>query len=198
MFLTNVNSVLMDLGVENKDCHPDLKRGKEFRMLKPGGGAVSIEEAMFLVGVTWVTRPDFVLELGTSQGTSALVLSAACKDIGKGFVHTVDIAKDAPMTRFIAEKYELPLNYVLDTNSLDYLEKFVPVVGKQYLVFSDTDIPIRPREVKTVIDKFPLGTIIVVHDTSDKHPFGPMNLAKHIDRPIVELPSPRGISILRV
>ena len=198
MFLKNVESVLSDLGVERKDCHSELAGGHEYRMLKPGGGAVSIEEAMFLVGCVWVSRPDFVLELGTSQGTSALVLAAACKDLGKGFVHTVDLAKDAPMTRFIAQKYELPLNYILDTNSMTYLENFVPNIKQRHLVFSDTDIPLRPLEVNMVIDKFPKGTVIVVHDTADAHPFGPMKLAEKVNRPIVELPSPRGISILKV
>ena len=191
-----LNQVIADLGCENKDCHTNLPRGSEYRMLKPGGGAVSVEEAMFLAGVVWVTRPDVVIELGTSMGTSALILAAACKGLGKGSVMTIDIAKDKPLTRLIADKYELPLKYILETNSMDFLKEFAPY-KQQYLVFSDTDIPLRPQEVNLVIEKFPKGTVIVVHDTSDLHPFGPMKLASHVSRPIVELPSPRGISILR-
>lgn len=199
MFLQNVQAVLNELGIFKDDCHSNLKRGKEYRMLKPGGGAVSIEEAMFLVGTVWVTRPDAVIELGTSMGVSALVLAAACKDLGKGEVITVDLATDPPITRLIAEKYNLPLKYVCQTNSLDYLPTFIPISIKQYLVFSDTDIPVRHLEVQHVIDNFPKGTVIVVHDTSDKHPFGPMKLKEKITTlPIVELPSPRGISILTV
>lgn len=198
MFLKNVDAVLSELGIFKDDCHSNLSRGKEYRMLKPGGGAVSIEEAMFLVGTIWVTRPHAVIELGTSMGVSALVLAAACKDLGMGEVVTVDLAKDAPITRLIAEKYNLPIKYVCETNSLDYLPKFIPITGKQYLVFSDTDIPVRHLEVQYVIDNFPKGTVVVVHDTSDKHPFGPMKLKEKINHPIVELPSPRGISILRV
>jgi hypothetical protein len=196
-YLKNLDAVLTDLGVDDKDCHPTLPRGKEYRMVKPGGGAVSIEEAMFLAGTIWGTRPDVIIELGTSQGCSALVMAAACKDLGKGHVITVDLAKDPPMSRFIASKHDLPLTFVNDMHSIEYLKLAEPSEKLQYLLFSDTDIPVRPQEVNLIIEKFPKGSVVMIHDTSEKHPFGPMKLADHVSLPIVELPSPRGISILR-
>lgn len=196
-FLKYLDAVLTDLGIENKDCHPDLPRGKEYRMVKPGGGAVSIEEAMFLAGTIWATRPDVIIELGTSQGCSALVMAAACKDLGKGQVITVDLAKEPPASRFIAAKHDLPLKFINDMHSMEYLRAAEPAENLQYLLFSDTEIPVRPQEVNLIIEKFPKGSVIMVHDTSDKHPFGPMKLVDKVNLPIVELPSPRGISILR-
>jgi predicted O-methyltransferase YrrM len=198
-FLRYTELVLQDLGCCTHDCHPELKRGKEYHMLNPGGGAVSLEEAMFLAGVVWVTRPDLVIELGTSLGASSLILAAACRDIGSGVVTTVDLAEEPPAeTKAIQELHQLPLAYVCGIHSMDFLKMFKPDPAKNYLIFSDTDIPVRPEEVNLVIEKFPKGTVIVVHDTGDNHPFGPMNLADKVARPVVELPSPRGISILRV
>jgi len=196
-FLKNLDAVLSEMGVDVKDCHPDLPRGKEYRMLNPGGGGVSVEEAMFLAGTIWATRPDVVIELGTSMGCSSLVLAAACKDLGKGHVITVDLAKSPPLTKHIAEKYQLPLQFVNDMHSIDFLQKAEPSEHLQYLLFSDTDIPVRPQEVNLIIERFPKGSVVLIHDTSDKHPFGPMKLSDKVAKPIVDLPSPRGISILR-
>jgi predicted O-methyltransferase YrrM len=196
MFPT-LRSLVDQIGLAKGDCHPELPRDKEFKGLGLGGGAISIEEALLLAGIIAVHKPDVILELGTAMGASALALGAVCVDLKKGKVITVDMAKSAPESSKIMREMKLPIEYVIDINSLDYLENFVIDPKKRYLVFSDTDIQVRPDEVRKVLQKFPKGTMITVHDTSDKHPFGPMELKKKFEN-VAEFPSPRGISVLTV
>lgn len=195
----NFNKVVNAMGLRANDCHRQLPRDNEYRGLGLGGGAICVEEAMLLAGLIWAHKPDYVIELGTSQGASSLVLAAACKDIGKGEVFTVDLAPSPPSTAWeIYDKFELPLSFVNGTNSLDYLATLGADTTKRYMFFSDTDIPVRPTEVQMIIDKFPRGTIIAVHDTSDLHPIGPMKLYAKLNVPMVQIDTPRGITILKV
>jgi predicted O-methyltransferase YrrM len=202
--LNNFKTAIELMGLTPTDCHPGLPRDKEFKGLGLGGGAISIEEAYFLLGVIAVVKPDVVLELGTAQGGSTIALGAILKDFGKGEVISVDLANTPPPRAFeLNEKLDLPIKWECPQESLEYLNNFEIDDNKIYLVFSDTDIAQRPKEVLHVLNTFPEGTFIVVHDTSDLHPFGPMELRKSLledgcKPDIIELPSPRGISILRV
>lgn len=208
----SMEQVLEHTGIMAHDCHPELPRDNEYHGLGLKGGAVSVEEALFLAGLIWVTRPHHVIELGTSQGGSSVFLAAALKDLnyfagyGKTFYNmvTVDLAETPPeQARHIADSMQLPLTFVNKTNSLDYLKNLNIEENKKYFIFSDTDIPVRPEEVKIIVERFPKGTVVAVHDTSPKHPAGPMRLqtklveAFKIKSPlVVDLPSPRGISVL--
>lgn len=198
--LPTVEEVLKHVGLKDHDCHPGLPRDEKYRGIGIGGGAISIEEAMLIIGVVWATRPDFVIELGTFNAGSTLIIGAALKDLKQGNIITVDLAdKPNQKAQNLSALLGLPIRFVNNTNSLDFLDKFTPQESLQYLVFSDTDIPVRPIEVDKVLNSYPRGTVIAVHDTSDLHPFGPMKLKEKInDVHIVELPSPRGLSILRV
>lgn len=203
--LPTVEKLIDRIGIKKHDCHPGLERDEEYRGLGIGGGAISIEEAMLIIGLIWAVRPDFVIELGTFNAGSSLVLAAACRDLGKGHVITVDLAeRPYPKAHLIAAELNLPLRFVNSTNSLDFLDSFEVQNDLKYLVFSDTEIDIRPIEVLKVINTYPSGTMIAVHDTNENHPFGPMNLKEKInevtygDIDIVEMPSPRGLSILKV
>ena len=201
--MDNFKTAIELMGLRRHDCHPELPRDKEFKGIDLGGGAISLEEAHFIKGVISVVKPDVVIELGTSLGASAIAIGSVLKDFGKGELITVDFAKDAPPRALeLDAKLELPI-YWVSSDSLKFLETFEVDEKKRYLVFSDTDIPQRPEEVMRTIDKFPEGTFILVHDTSDLHPFGPMHLKKTLlengySPDIIELPSPRGISILKV
>ena len=197
----NLISVIEAMGLKKHDCHPELPRDKEFSGLGLGGGAISLEEALFIQGVIAVVKPDIVIELGTSAGGSSVAIGAMLKDFGKGELYTIDLAENPPPAAFeMVEKFELPVNFVNDTHSIDYLSRLRVDETKIHLVFSDTDIPVRPKEVDLVMEKFPQGTYVLVHDTSDKHPFGPMKLNEALGGAvdIIEMPSPRGISLLKV
>lgn len=199
--LQNLETVVERQGLKDHDCHKKLPRDAEYRGLGLRGGSLSLEETMLIAGLLWVTRPDFVIELGTAQGASTAAIGAVLKDLGKGKLVSVDIAKNPPeKSKQIIDDMQLPVSFVCDKNSLDFLNEFTPVEGVQYFVFSDTDIPVRPLEVGYVLDHYPKGTMIAVHDTSDLHPLGPMKLKRELkcEVDIVELPSPRGISLLRV
>jgi hypothetical protein len=189
-------------GLKDHDCHRELPRDGEFKGIGLGGGSICLEEALFIAGVLGVVKPDHVIELGTSQGGSTVAIASVMKDIlPNSKFTTVDLAPVPPKTaKEIDEALDLGIEWVLSTNSLDYLKKFKIEPGLRYLVFSDTEIKVRPDEVSLVLGTFPFGTYIIVHDTSDLHPFGPMNLRDviSIDDDIVDLPSPRGISILEV
>lgn len=203
MFPT-LHKVIKLIGLKKHDCHPELPRDKEFHGLGLAGGAISLEEALFLAGVMAIVKPDFVLELGTANGASAVAIGAILKDLGKGRVVTVDKGQLPMRAASIVQELELPVIFIPGTLSFQYIEEMPIINGIQYMIFSDTDIPIRPKEVAMVMDRFPVGTTVVVHDTSDKHPFGPMKLKENLrresgrDLDIVELPSPRGISVLRI
>lgn len=202
--LLHLDCVIGEMGVKSHDCHPQLPRGIEYRQLGLGAGSISLEEAMFLAGLVYIVRPDIVIELGTESGASALILSAACKDLGKGKVHTLDMSRVIPYAaNVIKEKYDLPLNFITDIKSIDYLENAKRVTFNQslkYLIFSDTDIKVRPKEVELITEIFPSGTFVAVHDTSDLHPYGPMNLKDSLmlNTQYVELDSPRGMTLLKV
>lgn len=197
MFPDNLKSILEEINYMSQDCNRTMPRAKEYHMLSWGLGAVSVEEAVCLYGLIFVTRPDEVIELGTSTGASALVLGAACRDLGKGKVTSVDyggVSNDKCLT--LTQRYLLPIEYV-QSDSVVFLTQACPDPNKRYFVFSDTDIKIRPREVALVLEKFPPGTVIAVHDSRDGHPGGSMKLPeKFPDENIIQLPSPRGLSIL--
>lgn len=191
------------MGLLDHDCHPELPRDNEFHGLGLGGGAVSYEEALFIASVCYIQKPDIFIELGTAQGGSSVAIAAALKDLGKGQMLTADLALNPPQKAVeIKNKYDLPLQFINKCHSIDLLKAYTVEQNKRYVVFSDTDIPVRPLEVELVLAKFPKDTLVIVHDTSDIHPFGPMELKKKTRSiqgvNIVELPSPRGISLLKV
>jgi predicted O-methyltransferase YrrM len=194
--------VINDIGILDGDCHPNLPRGKEFKQLGLGIGAISFEEAMCLAGLLYITKPNVILELGTETGASSLILGAVAKDMGNGAqVFTVDKQPNQPeIASKIKATYGLPINFVSNITSLDFINKFFVVREDQtYFAFSDTDIVLRPVEVELLRQRLPKGSVIAVHDTSDLHPYGPMNLKEklHKDMQILDLPSPRGLTILR-
>lgn len=197
--LDNFQKSILTMGLKSHDCHPQLKRDNEYKGLGLGGGAICLEEAYLFMGLIAAVKPDYVIELGTSQGGSTIAIAAILKDFGKGTIISVDMAPKPPEKAIELRRllYVDNIKFV-SQHSLEFLSSFEPMNDKTYLVFSDTDIAVRPEEVKLVLKKFPKGTVIVVHDTSDQHPFGPMKLKEKISHPVVELPTPRGISLLTV
>lgn len=199
--LNNLITVVLEMGLKDHDCHRELPRDDKFNGLGLGGGALSFQEVMFMAGVIHVERPDVVLELGTSNGGSTVALGAVLKDIGHGKLVTVDYAPNKPeKASELVLKYQLPVEFVNGSSSLDVLPRYPVNQHLRYLVFSDTDIKVRPEEVNLVFDRFPKGTTVIVHDTSDLHPLGPMKLKEKMRHQIeaVEMSSPRGITILKV
>lgn len=197
--LDTLKRTVEKMGLSHKDCHAVLPRDSEFKGLGLGGGAICLEEAFFLAGLIAVIKPDVVIELGTAYGASAVAIGSILKDFKKGVLKTVDIADTPPKTaRDIILDHKLPVEFVTGTNSLDYIDSLVHEKDKIYLIFSDTEIDIRPTEVNKVIEKFGPNTFVVVHDTSPLHPRGPMNLEKGLNPQykIMNFPTPRGISVV--
>jgi predicted O-methyltransferase YrrM len=195
--LKNFQKAIEKMGLKSHDCHGNLPRDNEFRGLGLGGGSICIEEAWLFVGIIASCKPDIVLELGTSNGASTLAIAAILKDFDRGSITTVDLAQSPPKKAESLAR-DLGLNNITwdSANSLKYLAETEFDQSKTYLVFSDTNIPERPLEVRLVSQRLPKGTVVVVHDTRDEHPFGPMNLQAKINQQTVMMPTPRGISIL--
>lgn len=204
-----LQKVISQMGIKNRDCHPDLPGGKVFRQLNLGGGAISLEEALFLCGIVSVFRPHYIIELGTSKGASALCFGAIAKDCNKNDtsrfinVETVDYDtnfNNSETARSIAKKYSLPINFINGWSSIDYLNGACFPKALRHLFFSDTDIPIRPDEINLINEVAPKGSLVVVHDTSDNHPYGPMNLKEKLNFTpnIINFPSPRGITLIEI
>lgn len=198
--LPTVDALIKTIGLKDYDCHGNLPRDNEYHGLGLGGGAISLEEGLLLAGLLAVTKPDVVIELGTSKGASTLFLASVLKDLNKGKLYSVDFAKNPPIVAFdIAKSLGLTnINWCLGVDSLTYLNSMEIDPNLKYMVFSDTDIKVRPDEVKLVYKLFPSGTFVAVHDTSDLHPFGPMNLESKLGMPVLQFPSPRGLSLLEV
>jgi len=197
--LKTFSNVLTRVGVKPHDCHSSLPRNAEFNGVALGGGAISYQEGVAIAGLLYVIRPDIVIELGTARGASSILVGAALKDIGHGSLISVDLQPEPPeVANQIVTDFCLPVTYRTSINSIPFLQEFKVEFSKRYFIFCDTEIKTRILEVGIIYDKFPKGTLILVHDTSDLHPNGPMKLKSfYPDKDMVELPSPRGLMVMR-
>lgn len=186
------------IGLSNHDCHVELPGDSLYKGLGHGAGAICIEEALFLGGVIATTKPDIIIELGTAWGGSALAMGCIAKDISpKTHLISVDAGQVNDRAHQIKRLFDLNIDFV-QGHSHTWLKEFEPHPGLTYFCFSDTHIPDRPEEVRIIREKFPKGTFIAVHDTSDLHPIGPMKLYEKVDGPMLEMPTPRGLTLLKV
>lgn len=194
-----LHALLVQIGLSKGDCHPELPNNDKYKALGRGGGAICLEEALFLGGVMAITKPDVVIELGSAWGGSALALGAIAKDIlPRTVVKSIDMAPKMPdITLNLVEALGINVDFI-SANSHEWLEQYEVDPSLTYFCFSDTEIDQRPREVNKIREKFPKGTFICVHDTSDLHPVGPMKLYDKVEGPMLEMPSPRGLTILKV
>lgn len=190
--------LLFDYDISTPDCHPELPRGREYNKITTfGEGSLSYEEAMFLYGLVLGCKPDTIIETGTENGCSSIHLAKALKDQGCGNLICIEHSEHyVNRTNKNLEKYNVnDITEVIKTDSIEFLNNYKVVDNKHYMLFLDTTIQMRVQEFKIVKSKFPKGTIVAIHDTSQQHPCGKMNLDQETSEKWFHLPSPRGLSV---
>jgi predicted O-methyltransferase YrrM len=73
-----------------RDARTQLRMAVKARPLVEALTEMTLEERVFLYSITRAVRPERVLEIGTSQGGSALIMTNALEENGSGQVYTVD------------------------------------------------------------------------------------------------------------
>jgi predicted O-methyltransferase YrrM len=117
----------------------------------------------FLRTVVTTIKPDLVVETGTFSGLSTLSIAEGLKANGRGRVITCEFdakvyenAKARIATSGLAEWIELR-----NQSSLD-----LQVQGTIDLFFSDSDVPIREREIRRFLPQINPFGLILMHDAS--------------------------------
>lgn len=118
------------------------------------------------------TRPDLIIETGTSHGGSALYLASMCQLIGNGRVITIDIKE--PPYKFKHERLEFITGSSVDPEIVDRIEDVAP--GKKIMVVLDSDHH-KDHVLKELSLYAPLvsyGSYLIVEDTNiNGHPVYP-------------------------
>jgi predicted O-methyltransferase YrrM len=117
----------------------------------------------FLRTIVTTIKPDLVVETGTFSGLSTLWIAEGLKANGRGRVITCEFdakvyenAKARIATSGLAEWIELR-----NQSSLD-----MQVQGTIDLFFSDSDVPIREREIRRFLPQINPFGLILMHDAS--------------------------------
>jgi hypothetical protein len=181
------------------DVHPELPKANLFHMGGWGKGAASVEEANILHALILICKPVRIIETGTENGFTAAYMGHACKSNGFGHVTTLEKHHDqAEEARANIREVDLQdWITVEEADSWEYLPK--PNVWDFALL--DTAIGMRPRELEMILPWMPSGAVIAIHDTSPIHPcrgeYMILEDIKHLGLHTINLPSPRGLTILQ-
>ena len=149
----------------------------------------------FLRTVVTTIKPEIVVETGTFSGISTLWIAEGLKANGRGRVITCefdpkvyDNARARIATSGLAEWIELR-----NESSLD-----MKIDGTIDLFFSDSDMPIREREIRRFLPQInPLG-LILMHDASSHLKMvreAALKLEQEGLISVVLLPTPRGLVV---
>jgi predicted O-methyltransferase YrrM len=149
----------------------------------------------FLRTLVTTTKPDLVVETGTFSGISTLWIAEALKRNGRGKIITCEFdpivyarAKsriaDSGLSEWIECRNESSLDMKID--------------GTIDLFFSDSDMPVREREVRRLLPQINPFGLIVMHDASS-HLKIVREAALKLEREglisVVLLPTPRGLVV---
>jgi ADP-heptose:LPS heptosyltransferase/predicted O-methyltransferase YrrM len=202
------------------DVHPELPRAELYHQGNWGGGAASIEEALFLHALVLVLKPVACLETGTETGWTAAHIAAALEANGRGKLITLEIdPKMAALARQNLETHDLTHRVqVLEIPALEYLQEatdyhkpeptgnlFSALYGLRTPIdfaLLDTHIPLRLAELEALVPHLSPGAVVCVHDTSPEHPMrGKTTLLSDLRAvpgfTVLHLPSPRGLTVLQ-
>ncbi len=168
------------------------------RWSAPDDWASEDEVSAFLGELTYLIKPDSVIETGSYLGHTSRDIGRALAELGRGSL--VSIERDttrAEAARMLTNG--LPVR-VVTGSSLDYMP-LEPID----LLFIDSDFPIRIAEIRYFKPWASPRCVIALHDAAiDYYPgSGAMQrdmriaVSEGVIQPFLQLPTPRGLGLTR-
>ncbi len=154
-----------------------------------------VEVLEFIRTLVTTAKPELVVETGTFSGISTLWIAEGLKSNGRGKVITCefDPVVHAKAKQRIAESGLAKWIECRNESSLD-----MKIEGTIDLFFSDSDMPVREREVRRYLPQISPFGLIVMHDASS-HLKVVREAALKLEREglisVVLLPTPRGLVV---
>ena len=125
-----------------------------------------VEVLNFLKSLVMTVKPELVVETGTFMGLSAIKMAEGMRENGFGRIITCEFdpvvfqkAKERIAASGLAEWIECR-----NESSLD-----MKVDGTIDIVFSDSDIPIREKEIRKFLPQVNANGIVLTHDASSHY-----------------------------
>ena len=154
-----------------------------------------VEVLEFLRTVVTTLKPELVVETGTFSGISTLWIAEGLKQNGRGKVITCEFD---PLVFADAKKRieSSKLSQWIECRNESSLE--MRVDGRIDLLFSDSDMPVREREVRRFLPQMNPYGLILMHDASS-HLKQVREAALKLEAEglisLVLLPTPRGLVV---
>lgn len=154
-----------------------------------------VEVLEFLRTLVTTIKPSLVVETGTFMGVSTLWIAEALRLNGFGKIITCE--QDAKLFDAARQKFDASeLRDLIELRNESSLE--MKVDGAIDLFFSDSDMPIREREVRRYLPQISPFGVILMHDASS-HLKQVREAALNLEREglvsVVLLPTPRGLVV---
>ena len=139
------------------------------------------------------TKPQLVLETGTSYGYTAEAIGRALAANGRGWLVTLE--HDAACAAIARSRCrDLPVE-VLERDS----KSWTPDAGKSIdFAWLDSHIVDRVHELWRLRTYFSPGAIVGIHDTGPQHPVHELLRKLVLPWPRIRLKTPRGVTFLEV
>jgi predicted O-methyltransferase YrrM len=151
-----------------------------------------VETLEFLASLVNLLKPQLVVETGSYEGWSALYMARALRRNGRGKLVTLELNHDL-WNKTVSKVGDLFDEWVQPVcgSSLE----FTPTAPID-LLFIDSAIEIRMQEIDHFKPWLHKDSLVVVHDTRNSD-LGEL-LAKRGDLVVLDLPTPRGVAILKL
>jgi predicted O-methyltransferase YrrM len=152
-----------------------------------------VEVLDFLQCLITAIKPDLVVETGTFMGSSALRIAEGLKQ--NGFGKVISVEYDPVVFARAKQRIDASgLGGWIECRNASSLE--TRIEGTIDLLFSDSDIPIREKEVRHFLPQVNPYGLILIHDASS-HGKVVRKAALEMEREgllsVVLLPTPRGL-----
>src|SRR5579864_8189780 len=122
-----------------------------------------VEVLEFLRAIVTTTKPELIVETGTFSGISTLWMAEGLKQNGRGRIVTCEL--DPVVFAKAKERFDASdLKTWIDLRNQSSLD--LQVEGQIDLLFSDSDMPIREREVRHFLPQVNPYGLILMHDAS--------------------------------
>lgn len=191
------------------DAHPELPRAELFvRPIGYGPGCMSAEEAEFVWSVVRMVKPARALETGCEGGLTTCAIARALEDNRAGALDTVEWSAEwRGRTAQMLAVHQLTGRVTLHGgDSRDFIAR---AAEPYQFALLDSCIATRLEEFDALMVRNLLapGALVILHDTAPNHParngaplFYDFIRGRDYDPRIriVELPSPRGLTLIEV